>query len=66
MTSKRFLILASPHGHLAVRPAGWFRDHPSDHVRKWQVLTYVRAPAGAELDRLLFMAYCHLIRQYGL
>jgi hypothetical protein len=66
MNSRRFLILVSPHGHLTVRRADWFREHPTDHARKWQVLTYIRPPAGAELNPLLFVAYCHLIRQYAL
>jgi hypothetical protein len=66
MRNKRFLIMASPHGHLTVRRADWFRLHPTDHVRKWQVLTYVRPPAGANLDRLLAEAYRDLVRLYEL
>lgn len=66
MRNPRFLILASPHGHLTVRRADWFRLYPTAHVRRWQVLTYVRAPARADLDRLLAEAYRDLVRLYEL
>lgn len=66
MRNNRYLILASPGGHLTVRRADWFRVCPTDHARKWQVLTYVRAPAGANLDRLLVEAYRDLVRLYEL
>lgn len=66
MNSRRFLILASPHGHLTVRRADWFRRCPTDHVRRWQVLTYIRPPAGANLNRLLAEAYRDLVRLYEL
>jgi len=66
MRNRRFLILASPQGHLTVRRADWFRRCPTDHVRKWQVLTYIRPPAGANLDRLLVEVYRDLVRLYEL
>ena len=66
MTSKRFLILVSPRGDLTVRRADWFRLCPNDHVRRWQVLTYVRDRHGRNLDRLLGKAYEHLVRLYQL
>lgn len=66
MRNRRFLILISPKGYLTVRRADWFRLCLENHVHRWQVLTYIRPPVAADLDRLLCEAYTHIVRLCGL
>ncbi|HEX3147896.1 MAG TPA: hypothetical protein VHR66_07415 [Gemmataceae bacterium] len=64
--SKRWVILASPQGHLTARPADYFRRWPDSYQSRWQRLTYVRVPRGIKFETVRTQVYGWAIWTYQL
>jgi hypothetical protein len=64
--SNRWLILASPQGHLTARQADYFRSHPASHQAKWQCLLSLRLPRGIHFQQVRERVYSWAITAYGL
>lgn len=64
--SNRWLILASPQGHLTARTADYFRRFPDSPDARWQRLTSIRLPPGMSFPAVKTRVYGWAIWMYGL